>query len=93
MPPTPQQVFPVLLWNGKSFLQSKFLAVGSSLGHLSMKTFSDWTTDLTFKLDNGGCWVVAITPPPIEQKFTYFTNNEDENHSLKILVRSKIGSR
>ena len=25
------------------FLRTKFLAAGSSLGHLSMKNFSDWT--------------------------------------------------
>ena len=36
----PQQVFPVFLGNGKCFsLQTKFLAVGSSLGHLSMRKF------------------------------------------------------
>ena len=34
-----QQVFQVFLGSGKSFLQTKFLAVGSSLGHLSMKKF------------------------------------------------------
>ena len=38
--PPPQQVFPVFLRNGKSlFLQTKFLPVGSSLGHLPMKKF------------------------------------------------------
>ena len=31
------QVFAVFLRNGKSFLQTKFLAVGSSLWDLSMK--------------------------------------------------------
>ena len=35
----PQQVFPISLRNGKSFLQTKFLPVGSSLGHLPMKKF------------------------------------------------------
>ena len=35
----PQQIFPIFLGNGKAFLQTKFLVVGSSLGHLSMKKF------------------------------------------------------
>ena len=34
-----QQVSAIFLRNGKSFLQIKFLAVGSSLEHLSMKKF------------------------------------------------------
>ena len=50
-----QQVFPIFLGNGKSFsLQTKFLAIGSSLGHLSMKKF--FKSDLSssaLKLDHG----------------------------------------
>ena len=38
MPP-PNWFFKILLEMIKAFLQSKFLAVGSSLGHLSMKKF------------------------------------------------------
>ena len=41
MPP-PAKAFPVFLLNGESFYSKQiFLAVGSSLGHLSMKIFSD----------------------------------------------------
>ena len=35
----PKQVFPTFLGNGKNFLQTKFLAVSSSLGYLSRKKF------------------------------------------------------
>ena len=39
--PLSQEVLPIFLRNVKRFLQIKFLAVSSSLGHLSMKNFSD----------------------------------------------------
>ena len=43
MPPPPPRVFTVSLGNGESFKQTNLLAVGSSLGRLSMKKFSDWS--------------------------------------------------
>ena len=48
----PPKGFPIFLRNGKTFLQTKFLPVGSSLGHLSMKKFfrSDLPV-LALKLD------------------------------------------
>ena len=46
----PQQVYPIFLSNGKSFLQTKLFPVGSYLGHLSMKKFSDRTYCLGSKV-------------------------------------------
>ena len=44
-------------------LQTKFLAVGSSLGHLSMKKFSDRTCHLGSKIrQKEGCWGVGNHP-------------------------------
>ena len=43
----------------EEFLQTKFLAVASSLGHLSMKKFSDWTFCLGSKIrqrEGAGGW-------------------------------------
>ena len=37
--PPPQQVFPIFSDMGRAFLQTKFLPVGSSLGHLPIKKF------------------------------------------------------
>ena len=54
---TPQQ-------NGKSFLQTKFLPTGSSLGHLSMKKFFQiGPTVLALKLDKGR--VLREWQPPL----------------------------
>ena len=71
------------------FLQTKFLAVGSSLGHLSMKKFSDQTYCLGSKIrqregtgsGNGGCHGLFLT---------YFSNHEDDIQSQQILVWNKI---
>ena len=47
----PNRFFLIFLRNGKSFLgKPKFLPVGSSLGHLSMKNFSDQTYCLGSKI-------------------------------------------
>ena len=65
---------------GRAFLQSKFLPLGSSLGHLSMNTFFRFQirpTVLALKLDKGGCWEGGGNTP-IEQKLTYFSNHEDD---------------
>ena len=65
------------------FVQTKFLPVGSSLGHLSMKNFSDQTCSLGSKIRQregaGGRW--QPPPPPTEQKLTYFSNHEDDIQS------------
>ena len=53
------------------FLQTKFLPVRSSLGHLHIKNFSNWTYHLSSKIrqrEGTGGW----QPPPIEQKLTFF---------------------
>ena len=68
-------------------LRTKFLTVGSSLGHLSMKNFSDRTYRLGPKIrqrEGAGGW--QPPPPPIEQKLTYFSNHEDDIQSEQILV-------
>ena len=68
---------------GRSFLQTKFLAVGSSLGHLSMKRFLDWTHRLgpkTRQREGARGW----QPPPLhltEQKLACFSNHEDDIRS------------
>ena len=47
------------------FLQTKFLPVGSSLGHLPMKNFSDRTYHIGSKVrQREGAGGVATTPPP-----------------------------
>ena len=65
------------------FLQTKFLPVGSSLGHLPMKNFSNRTYHLGSKIrqrEGAGGW--QTTPPPsTEQKLTYFFNHEDDIQS------------
>ena len=49
-------------WGGLLF-QTKFLAVGTSLGHLSMKNFLDWIYCLVPKIRQGeGAEGVAINP-------------------------------
>ena len=54
---------PIFSEKGRAFLQIEFLPVGSSLGHLSMKKFSDRTYLLGSKIRQregagGGDWVV-----------------------------------
>ena len=71
----------------KLLFQTKFLAVGSSLGHLSIKNFSDRTYHLGPKIrqredaGQGG--------NSIEQKLAYFSDHEDDNQFQQILVQSK----
>ena len=55
--------------------QTKCLAAGLSLGHLSMKKLFRSDAILDLKLDKGR------VPPPIEQKLTYFSNHEDDIQS------------
>ena len=72
------------------YLQTKFLPVGSSLGHLSMKKFCR----LALILDKGmGAGGGGWQTPPIEQKLTYFANHKDDIQSWHILACSKIVSR
>ena len=83
----PNRFFQFFSEMGRAFLETKFLPVGSSLGHLSVKKiFQIGPTILTLKLDKrsilvrGGGWAVATTLP-IEQKLTYFSNHEDDIQS------------
>ena len=82
MDPHPQQIFPTFLWNRKAFLQNKFLPIGSSLGHLSMKdNFQIRPTILALKLDKARVLGVASILSPIEQRLTYFSDHEDDIQS------------
>ena len=49
-PPPPTGFFQFFSGMGRTFLKTKFLAVGSSLGNLSMKKFSDRTYRLGSKI-------------------------------------------
>ena len=73
------------LYNEKRFFQIKFLAVGSSLGHLSMKNFPIGPTVLALKLEKGRV-LGDGNHPPIEQKLTYISNHEDDIQSQQILA-------
>ena len=61
-------------------MQAKFLAVGSSLEHLSMKKFSGLTV-LALKLDKGRVLGGWQPPASTEQKLTYFSNHENDIQS------------
>ena len=65
-------------WEELSF-QTKFLAIGSSLGHLSMKKFQIGPIILALRLDKGR--VLQPSPPLIEQNLTCFSDNEVDNQS------------
>ena len=79
----PNRFFQFFSEMGRAFPQTKFLPVGSSLGHLSMKKFfrSDlpsWLYKIRQKEGVGG----GNHPlPPIEQKLTYLFNHEDDIQS------------
>ena len=75
MPP-PNRFFQFFSEMGRAFLHIKFLPVGSSLGHLSMKNFSDRTCRLGSKIRHrvGAGGGGGGNYPPIEQKLTYFSN-------------------
>ena len=53
---------------GELLIQTKFFAVGTSLVHLSMKKFSDWSYHLFPKIrqneDAEGCGNQTSPPPP-----------------------------
>ena len=69
----PQQFFRFSQKWEELFMQTEFFSVGSSLGHLSMKKFSDRTFRLGSKIrqrEGAG-----------EQKLTYFSNHEDDIQS------------
>ena len=62
--------------------QTKFLAVGTSLGHLSIQNYSDWSWHLGSKIRQregaGG------RQPPLtltKQKLTHISNYEDDIQS------------
>ena len=59
-------------------LQTKFLAVGSSLEHLSMKKFLDRSYRLGSNETKGGCWGGGNHHDGL---FTYFSNHEDDIQS------------
>ena len=75
---------------GRVFLQTKFLAAGSSLGHMSMKKFSDRTyrlgSKITQKEGTGGKWQPWTF-------FIYFSNHKGDIQPQQILLRSKIVQR
>ena len=83
-PPSPNRFFQFFSEMGRAFLQTKFLPVDSSLGHLSIKIFQIGPTVLALKLDKGK--VLEGSNPTIEQKFTYFYNHEDDIPSKQILA-------
>ena len=58
-------------------LQTKFLAVGSSLGHLSRKKFSDQTYHLGSKIRQREDAGAGVTTTPNEFYFIFY-NHEDE---------------
>ena len=66
-------------------MQTKFLAVGSCLGHLSIKKiFQIGPTVLALKLDNlkrEGAGGGNPPPPPPMDLFTDFYNHEDDIQS------------
>ena len=65
------------------FLQTKFLPVGSSLGHLSIKKFSNRTYHLGSKFGQREGTEGGNHPPfpTIKQKLNYFSNHEDDFQS------------
>ena len=68
--PPPNRFFQFFSGRGRAFLQTKLLPVGSSLGYLSMKTFSDRTYRLGSKIRQRGV-----------QKLIYFSDHEDDIQS------------
>ena len=82
---TPNRLFHIFSELGTAFLQTKFLPVGSSFGHLSMIKFSNRTYRLGSEIRQregaGGWQPLSPPPPPIEQKLTYFSNHEDDIQS------------
>ena len=50
LPPPPHRFFKFFLGMGRAFLETKVLAVGSSLGHCPLKYFSDPTYRLGPKI-------------------------------------------
>ena len=51
---SPQQVFEFFSGMGRTFISNKILVVVSSLGHLSIKKFSDRNNRLGSKIRGGG---------------------------------------
>ena len=85
MPP-PQQVFSNFSRKQEELSwQTKFLAVDSFLGHMSMKNFSDPTYRLGSKIRQREGAAVDF--------LTYFCNNEDDIQSYQILAWSKMVQR
>ena len=82
----PQRVFPVFSREWEELLfQTKFLAVGTSLGHLSTKKFSDWSCRLGPKIRKreGAEEVVTTHLPITKEKLTSFPNHEDDKIHLQ----------
>ena len=91
-PPNTNRFFQFFGRVGRAVLQTKFLAIGSSLRHLSIKNFLDRTYRLGLKIkqkDGAG----GQLPPSLEPKLTYFANHQDYIQSQQTLVWSKIVSR
>ena len=81
-PPPPPPPLSTGFSNFSHEWEELFLPVGSSLGHLSMKKFSDWTYGLGSKIrQREGAGGSNQPPSPTEQKLTYFSNHEDDNQS------------
>ena len=81
---TPRRFYQFFSGIGRAFLQTKVLAVGSSLGHLPIKNFQIGPTVLALKLDKGRVLGVRQpqpmppSPPPTAHKLTQFSNHEDD---------------
>ena len=91
--PPPNRFFQFFWGMGRAVLLSKFLAIGSSLGHLSIKKFLDRTYRLGPKIKQKEGAGGQPPPPPLEPKLTYFSNHEDDIQSQQTLVWSKIVSK
>ena len=72
----PPTGFPFFSGMERAFLQTKFLASGSSLGHVPMKKFSNQTyrRDPKIRQREG----TAPPPPPLSKELTHFSDHEDD---------------
>ena len=81
---------------GELLFQTKFLAVGTSLGHLSMKNFSNWSYHLVSKIrqreDAEGCSNPS-PPPPLSKNLHIFLTMKMPFNLDKIWCENLVVSR